>query len=134
MSRSMSMPTGRKLEQPGHDPNYQGSVGVLRRADEASLRLARRDLREIPEKDIQGQGLRLVERKNGEEWEVVTTAVDLIDPKASGVEAFVVRGGWFVPLRPLGWTHKDDKSERIGEVYGREATGREPMPVFTEIF
>jgi hypothetical protein len=134
MSRSMSVPTGRKLEQPGHDPNYQGSVGVLRRADEASLRLARRDLREIPEKDIQGQGLRLVERKKGEEWEVVTTAVDLIDPKASGVEAFVVRDGWFVPLRPLGWRHADDKSSRLGEVGGREARGNDPMPSGLEIY
>jgi hypothetical protein len=42
-----SLPTGRKLEQPGYDPNYVGTVGPLRPANEASLRLARKRLREI---------------------------------------------------------------------------------------
>ena len=60
---------------------------------------------------------------------MVTSFVDLVDPQATGVEAFVVRDGWFVPLRPLGWRHKDDKSERVGEVFGRKATGQDPLPV-----
>jgi hypothetical protein len=125
----MKLPTGRKLEQPDHDPDYQGSVGVLRRPDESSLRLARRNLREIAERDIEGEGRYLLDKTTGETLEVVTAHVDLLNPQASGVEAFVVRDGWFVPLRPLGWTHKDDKSELQGEVYGREATGRDPMPL-----
>jgi hypothetical protein len=128
-NRWLSMPRGRKLEQPGFDPRYQGSVGVLRKADESSLRLARRDLREIAEEEIDGQGLRLVERTSGQEWEVVTAAVDLIDPKASGVEAFCVRDGLFVPLRPIGWTHAGDKTERLGEVGSRPARGDDPMPM-----
>jgi hypothetical protein len=123
--RVMSMPTGRRLEQPGFDPRYQGSVGPLRRADEASLRLARRNLREIAEKDIAGQGLRLVERTSGEEWQVVTSAVDLIDPQATGTTAFVVRDGWFVPLRPLGWEREPVEVREIGEVGGRQAQARE---------
>jgi hypothetical protein len=49
--RWMSMPIGRKLQGPEIDPRYQGSVGVLRRADKEMLRLARRSLREIPEQD-----------------------------------------------------------------------------------
>ena len=41
-------PTGRRLEQPSLDPTHIGSLGPLRRADEASLRLALPNLREIP--------------------------------------------------------------------------------------
>jgi hypothetical protein len=117
------------LQGPEIDPRYQGSVGVLRRADKEMLRLARRSLREIPEQDIDGQGLHLVERTSGETLEVVTAFVDLIDPQASGVEAFVVRDGWFVALGRPGWPHPADKSERFGEAYGRQAEPRDPLPV-----
>jgi hypothetical protein len=133
--RWLSLPTGRRLEQPGgdYDPNTWGRVGPLHRADKESLRLARRNLREIAEKDVEGQGKHLLDRTTGETLEVVTTFVDLVDPKASGAEAFVVRDGWFVPLRPIGWTHKDDKTEKQGEVFGRKATGRDPLPIGPEI-
>ena len=94
------------------------------------MRLARKNLKEIPEKDFKGQqGLHLVERSSGETWEVITTQVDLVDPKSSGVEAFVVRDGWFVPLRPIGWRHEDDKSRAVGEVWGRAARPNDPLPV-----
>jgi hypothetical protein len=36
-----------------------------------------------------------------------------------------------VPLRPLGWKNEADTSQVIGETYGREATGSDPMPVPT---
>ena len=98
-----SLPTGRKLEQPGHDPGYVGTVGPLRRADEARLRLARKRLREIPVEDIEGDGRYLVDKSTGEELEVIVSHVDLADPKTSGAEAFVVRDGLLVPLRPAGW-------------------------------
>ena len=127
--RWMSLPTGRKLEQPNHDLNCQGTVGVLRRADKDRLELARRHLREIAEKNIEGQGLHLLDKTSGETLEVITSFVDLVDPKESGVVAFCVRDGWLVPLRPLGWKHQADESHYAGEFYGREATGQEPMPV-----
>ena len=75
----MDLPTGRKLEQP--DPGYVGTIGPLRGADEPSLRLARRNLREIDAKDVEGQGLYLLDKTTGETLEVVTSFVDLIDPK-----------------------------------------------------
>lgn len=40
--RWMSLPTGRRLEQADHDPNQVGTIGPLRKADEASLRVARK--------------------------------------------------------------------------------------------
>jgi hypothetical protein len=70
-----------------------------------------------------------IRQNAGERLEVVTSFVDLVDPQASGVEAFVVRDGWFVPLRRTGWQHKDDKSERVGEVGGRPAGPRDPLPM-----
>ena len=72
----MSLPRGWKVEQPDHDPDVWGNVGPLRRADAARLRLARRNLREIAEQDIEGQGLHLVEKTTGEEFEMVTSFVD----------------------------------------------------------
>ena len=124
-----SLPRGWKVEQPDHDPDYQGSVCVLRRPDKATLRLARRNLRELAEGNVEGQGKYLLDRTSGESWEVIVTAVDLHDTKASGAEAFVVRDGWFVPLRPPGWRHEGDTSQLQGEVYGREARPDDPMPV-----
>jgi hypothetical protein len=131
--RWLSMPRGWKVEQPGHDPNRVGSVGPLRRADKDSLRLARRNLREIAEQDVEGQGRYLLDKTTGDTLEVVTSFVDVIEPKTSGVEAFVVRDGWFVPLRPIGWTHPDDKSTRQGEVFGRKAEDNDPMPIPSEL-
>jgi hypothetical protein len=124
-----SLPRGWRVEESDYDPDYQGSVGPLRRPDAASLRLARRNLREIPEKHIEGQGLHLVEKRSGQTWEVVTSLVDLVDTKSSGAEAFVIRDEWFVPLRPLGWKHERDESVAVGEVYGREARPKDPMPM-----
>jgi len=130
-----SLPTGRKLEQPDHDPNYIGSLGPLRAADEGRLRLARRTLRELPEKDVEGQGLHLVDKSSGEEFEVITSFVDLVDPKLTGATAFVIRDGWLVPLRPRGWK-QESESHYAGTIGGSKATGREPMPISTvsEIF
>jgi hypothetical protein len=126
---SMSLPRGWKVEQPGHDPNYQGTVGVLRRADEARLTLARRNLREIAEQNIEGQGLHLLDKTTGETMEVVTSFVDLVDPKATGVVAFTVRDGWLVPLRPVGWRDEADESHYAGEFGGRKAEPTDPMPM-----
>lgn len=126
----MDLPTGRKLEQPGHAPNYVGTLGPLRPADEARLRLARRSLREIPEKDIEGQGLHLLDKSSGETLEVITSFVDLIDPKVTGATAFVVRDGLLVPLRPKGW-EQEAESSYAGEIGGRKATGRDPLPMPT---
>ena len=125
----MSLPTSRKLEQRDYDPSYIGTVGVLRPADDARLKLARRNLREIPEKDIEGQGLHLVEKASGETWEIVTSFVDLVDPKATGTTAFVVRDQLLVPLRPVGWKNPADESHYAGEIGGREATGSDPLPM-----
>ena len=87
----MDLPSGRRLEQPDHDPNYQGTVGPLRKADEGRLRLARRNLREIRENDVEGDGKYLTDTTTGEEFEVITSFVDLVDPKLTGALAFTIR-------------------------------------------
>ena len=123
----MDLPTGRKLEQPGQDRGYVGEIGPLRRADEKSLQLARRNLREIAEEDIEGQGLYLLDKTTGETLEVVTSFVDLIDPKLTGTTAFCVRDGLLVPLRPVGWKNETDESKYVGEFGGSLATGKERL-------
>jgi hypothetical protein len=131
MSDWASLPTGWRLEEPEHDPNYYGTVGVLQHADEASLRLARRNLREIAEEGIEGSGLYLTEKATGETLEVITAFVDLIDPKSSGAVAFCVRDSLLVPLRPIGWKNETDESRTLGEIGGRKATAKDPMPMPT---
>jgi hypothetical protein len=123
-----TLPTGRRLETPGHDdPRYVGRVGVLQRAEEASTRLARRSMREIPEENIEGQGLELVDTTTGETFEVITARVDL-DPKSSGAVAFVIRDSLIVPLRPLGWKPPVEVHQ-AGEIYGRPAHGKDRLGV-----
>lgn len=130
----MSLPSGRRLEPAGYDPNHVGTIGPLRPADEARLRLARKNTREIPESSIEGDGKFLADRTSGEQFEVVVSFVDWIDLKASGVVAFTVRGGMLVPLRPVGWKHAADESREIGEVGGRKAEPKDPMPAGPVIF
>ena len=129
MSKWLSLPTGRRLEQPDHDPNHVGTVGVLRRADEASLRAARRNLREIAEKDIEGEGKYLLDKTSGETLEVITSLVDLVNPKSSGAVAFCVRDSQLVLLRPVAWRSEADKSQELGEIFGRTAQPTDPLPV-----
>jgi hypothetical protein len=130
---SMSLPRGWKVERPSHDPNYVGTIGPLRRADEGSLRLARRRLREIEEKGIEGDGRYLVEKATGEEFEVVTAFVDLTDPKLTGTTAFTVRDGLLVPLRPVGWQAAVETRE-VGEIFGRKAGPSDPLPRPVEVY
>ena len=118
-----SIPTGRRLEEPGYDPSYLGTVGPLRRADAGRLKLARRNLREIPDKDIEGEGRYLLDKSNGETLEVITSFVDLIDVKLTGATAFTVREGLLVPLRPRGWKNPADQSNYAGTIAGRQAVG-----------
>ena len=133
MSRWMDLPVGRRLEQPDYDPHVVGELGPLRRADEPRLRLARKNAREIEEKDIEGDGLYLTDRTSGEQFEVVVSFVDWVDPKATGTTAFVVRDSLIVPLRPAGWV-SEAASQYVGEIGGREAGPKEPMPAGPRIF
>ena len=105
-------------------------AALTRRASDWPLR----NLRELDERDVEGQGKHLLDKTSGETLEVVTSHVDMIEPKASGAVAFCNRDGWLVLLRPLGWHNAEDKSSRLGEVFGRQATARDPMPMPTEIY
>jgi hypothetical protein len=91
--------------------------------------LARRNLRELDERHVTGQGLRLRDETTGETLEVITSLVDLVDPKSSGAVAFTIRDSLLVVLRPLGWRHEDDRSVKAGEIYGRPAEPRDPLPM-----
>jgi hypothetical protein len=129
----IDLPVGRRLEQPGYDPKVQGTIGPLRRADPARLRLARRTLREIAEGDISGEGKYLLDEATGEELEVITSFVDLADPRLTGATAFVIRENLLVPLRPRGWK-QEPESQYAGTIGGRKATAKDPMPVGPEVF
>ncbi|MBA2707502.1 MAG: hypothetical protein H0U59_06840 [Gemmatimonadaceae bacterium] len=121
----MSLPRGWKLEQPENDPNHVGTLSVFRRADTASVAQAKKRLTEVHIKDDQ-QGLLLTD-KSGQEWQVVRSFFDPVDPSSVGVEAFVVRDGMIVPLRPVGW-EAPVESRYLGESGGRKAGPREPLP------
>ena len=129
-----SIPTGRKLEQPGHDPAHYGTIRVLHPADEGRLKLARRNLREIEAENLEGEGRFLLDKSSGEALEVVVHFVDLVEPKLTGTTAFCVRDGLLVPLRPRGWKNPADESNYAGTIGGRIAEPNDPLPMPTAIF
>ena len=122
----MSLPYGRKLEEPDVEPGHVGTLSRFRRADAASLGQMRKRLSEVRIDDEQ-QGRYLTDR-SGREWEVVTSFFDPVEPGSVGAEAFCIRDSRIVPLRPVGWK-AEGESRFLGEVGGREAGPREPMPV-----
>ena len=124
-----SIPTGRKLEQPGHEPGHDGTIRVLNPADVGRLRLARRNLREIEAENLEGEGRYLVDKSSGETLEVIVSFVDLVDVKLTGATAFTIPDGLLVPLRPRGGKNPADESNYSGEIVGREATPRDPLPM-----
>lgn len=112
------VPRGRKVEGPDTPDDYVGTVGVLRRADKELVKLLRRDLREIAERDLVQEGKTWTDRKTGEEFRLVTSFVDVTAPQEMSVTAFTVRGGHVCYLRPLGASLPQDKSVVLGTFNG----------------
>jgi hypothetical protein len=105
---------GRKLETSDWPANLLGTNRVLQPADEDRLRLARRNLREIPEEELERLGPRHFRDEDGTEFEIPHGFVDLADPRPTGAEAFCVRDGYIVPLRPRG-ERAPERSVIVGE-------------------
>lgn len=71
-----------------------------RHGDSGSGRAIAR-IREIDEADLEQHGKLWLDTKTGDEYRIVTSLVDPGSPGESQVEAFVVRGGMTVYLKPL---------------------------------
>jgi hypothetical protein len=111
------IPRGRKVERPDTPDDYVGSIGVLRRADRELVKLLRRNLREIAERDLEQDGKVWTDRKTDEQFRLFTAYVDPIAPQEADVTAFAVSDGNILYFKPLG-TPERVESVFIGVHHG----------------
>ena len=91
----------RRLDQD-YDPKHLGSVGILRPYSRELGDLLRRQIREIRDRDLRQDGKRWLDTKTGEEFEIIRSHVDPVAAADSLAEAFCVRDGLVVYLKPKG--------------------------------
>ena len=112
-----SVPEARRLD-PGTRPKGYGSVGSLRPYTQELGDLLRRRIPEIDDDDLEQDG-KVLRARDGSEYTVVSAFVDPVDPTDSNVEAFAVRDGFVVFLRPRNAVRQIKRVE-IGQVGGRQ--------------
>lgn len=121
-----TLPTGRVLETPDRPKDYMGTIGVLRPATDKAVQAARKHFIEADLEDFERNGTRWIDKGTGEPYRVVRAAVlESLDPKRHA-SVFVVADNllWF--LKREGEESVVDSVE-IGEVGGRQVSGREPI-------
>jgi hypothetical protein len=132
-----NLPIGRRLEKPERPANYAGTMRTLPRADEESIRFARRHWRQASEHDFAREGKAWIDRASGLAYKRVRSNPLLAaDPKATGVSTFLVADDAMIFLKA---DEPDPVAERrvLGEVGARAAAGPEPLGEVvsgTEIF
>jgi hypothetical protein len=111
-------PTGRRLPSMTGPQGVFGTVRVLQVASDDNLALARRNLREISDGDLERVEPRRFRDEAGQEWLVPQGFTNLYD--TSAVEAFTVRGDAIVPLQRVE-QRPNEQTQAIGEMRGRQA-------------
>jgi hypothetical protein len=112
------MPTGRRLPSVTGPQGVFGVIRNLQTASDDNLALARRNLREISDEDLERLAPRRFRDKAGQEWQVPPGFTNLYD--ASAIEAFTVRGGNIVPLQRVE-QGPSEQTQPIGEMRARRA-------------
>lgn len=115
-----TLPTARRVKGPDTPEGYTGTVRVLQPASKELVALLRRNLREIPARDLEQDGKVFSDRETGEEFRLLTSHVDPTAPEESGVTAFAVRDALVCYLRPLDASGVV-KSVQLGSIRGRQA-------------
>jgi hypothetical protein len=116
------LPTGWQLETETAPQGSLGTIRVLQPASEALVRSLKRRIREIPEEQLTQDGSEWVDESSGERFELVTSFVDYVDPKVSGVTAFTIRGECILMLRPVDSADPREQSVEFGDMAGRRVT------------
>ncbi len=111
------LPSGRRLETEITEPGTLGTIRVLQPASENLVRSLKRRIREIPESGLTQDGDEWVD-ESGERFQIVTSFVDYVDPKASGVTAFTIRGECIVMLRPVDSADPREQTVEFGDIGG----------------
>ena len=117
---SFGLPTGGRLDQEADDRFANGVVAnicTLPRATPQRVEAARRNVREIPDERLDRSVDPWRDRETGEEFELVRSFFNVVDPAASGAIAFTVHDGWIVGLRSAGY-EQPATSVFIGNMIG----------------
>ena len=129
-----ALPVGRKLESAPERP--AGRFGVLRPAtNELRATLSKHGVREIPEDKCERHpgGRFWTDVESGEELELVRAYVDPVSPDVAGCVAYTVRDNLVVPFKRRG-DQGQVTSKVLGEMCGRLASPRDPLPAGPVVF
>jgi hypothetical protein len=111
---------GRQL--PSFVGGKRGVLATIRSLQPASddrVALARRNLREINDVDLERTAARRFRhRETGEEWLIPHGFVDLVDPAAAS--AFCIRDELIVPLQKIG-EEPQGETQGVGQMSARRA-------------
>lgn len=79
-----------------------GNISRFPRATAQRIEAARKNVREIPDERLDRSTDPWTDRQTGEEFELVRSYFNIVDPASSGAVAFVVSDGNLLGLRPAG--------------------------------
>ena len=120
---SFGLPDGRRLEEDGDDRLDAGTVFNISRFPRATpkrVEAARKYIREIPDERIDRTTDPWTDKETGEQFELVKSHFNIVDPAASGAVAFTVSDGNLLGLRAAG--HEDETtSVFVGNLSGGRA-------------
>ena len=110
---AFGLPEGRRLDESGEDRLADGVVFNISRFPRATakrIEAARKYIREIPDERLDRSVDPWRDRETGEEFELVRSHLNIVDPASSGAVAFTVSDGNLLGLRPAEY---DDEATSV---------------------
>ena len=107
---AFGLPEGRLLDEGEDDRHADGvvfSISMFPRATPQRIEAARKNVREIPDERIDRSVDPWRDRETGEEFELVRSFFNIIDPASSGAVAFTISDG-NLPRPATGWVRGRD--------------------------
>ena len=114
---SLGLPEGRRLEQPGGglEAGVFGNISQFPRATDERVEAARKNAREIPDERLDRTVDPWRDRETGEEFELVRSYFNIVDPASSGAVAFTVSDGNILGLCPARY-EEEATSVHVGNL------------------
>ena len=121
---TFGLPEGRMLDVEGGDRLAEGvvfNISMFPRATAKRIEAARKYIREIPDERLDRSTDPWTDKETGEEFELVKSYFNIVDPASSGAVAFTVSDGNLLGLRPAGY-EDEITSVFVGNLGGGRAS------------
>ena len=79
------------------------SISMFPRATPKRIEAARKNIREIPDERIDRSTDPWTDKETGEQFELVKSHFNIVDPASSGAVAFTISDGNLLGLKPAGY-------------------------------